>query len=250
MQQKLTRADKSHLSYIHIPGKKKLCILYLHGFLSSQQGKRAEAIRSCAKELGAHYLSLDYTGCGASSGTPADFRVGRCLADAADVVKHAAPGLPLLIVGHSLGGYIAFLLSERLPERVRGVLSLAPGIDGMDYIWRRWIPWYGKVLLRCGKVLGPNQRTRGYCFSYPMFKEAAPYRLLGRRVRYDGDVVVMCGDKDRLVSWRHAFGIKDSLTSERVKCCLIKGGEHRLGTPEHLQAMQQAIAAMYRRIMP
>ena len=248
MKQKLTRADKSHIAYIHVKGNKNLCVLYLHGLLSSQESKRADIIRACAKGLGAHYVSLDYTGHGDSSGQPSDFRIGRCLQDTLDVIGHTARGMPLLVVGHSLGGLIAFLLAERRPRQVLGVLGIAAGIDCMDYIWKRWIPWYGKVALLCGKVLGPNAMTKGYCFSYPMFLDAARYRLLNKRVAYDGDVVLMCGDKDNIISWQHVLKLKDTLTSPHIKFCLIKGGSHRLNTPENLNALKQALIAMHRRI--
>lgn len=224
---KLQRADGSFIHYEKIDGAKDLTLIYLHGLNSSLQSYKAEIVKKFAAEKGVSYLSLDYTGHGESSGTKEDFRIGRCLHDTMDVIQEALDDRPVILVGSSLGSWIAFLTAERLPKQVRGVISLASGVDFFKDIWNHYLDDKVRAYLKNGGTLGPNE-TRGYFFSYPMFQEAEQYYLIDKGIKYDGPVALIQGDADDRVPTDRSIKIKNALTSTDVVVHILKGYGHSL----------------------
>lgn len=245
----LERPAGRPVRYTYVRGKKPLCAVYLHGLLSSRQSRRAESVRLFAKANGLHYLSLDYTAHGETGGEPHDFRIGQCLRDACDVIQALVPTLPLVLVGSSLGGWIAFLLAEKRPEQVKGILGLAAGVDFMEHVWENLLTEKDRAYLMAGHIAGPSPETKGYCFSYPMFEEARRHLLLRRRIAYAGEVILLHGDADNRVRWERALQIKDALLSERVQVSIVKGLGHQFTTPADLALIDEMLGVLTGRIL-
>lgn len=238
----------ARIAYTYLPQKKAPTVVYLHGLCSSRSTEKAAAVAEFARQNRCAFLSLDYTAHGESSGKPADFRVGRCLRDARDVIQGLLPPTsPLILVGSSLGGWIALLLAEEMASRVQGLLGIAAAPDFLDDIWRHVFSTRVRLLLRSGVVLGPNAHTRGYCFSYKMFREGHRHNVLNRRIRYQGPVILMQGDKDKLSKWSKAIEIKDALDSSDVQVALIKEGDHHLTRPSDLGLMHVYLSLLLKK---
>ncbi len=238
----------AQIAYTYIPGTSPLTYVYLHGLRSSRSTEKGRLVAEFAQKNKCSFLSLDYTAHGESSGKPADFRVGRCLRDARDAIQTLLPpDAPLIFVGSSLGGWIALLLAEEFSERVRGLLGIAAAPDFLDEIWHTLFSTRIRLLLRAGAVLGPNPQTRGYCFSYKMFREARRYNLLKRRIMYQGPVILMQGDKDKLAKWPKPLYIKDALLSEDVQILLVKGADHHLSRAADLELMWNQLSLLLKK---
>ncbi len=203
-------------------------IVYLHGLKSSRHSEKGKRLEKYAYDNKYGFLAVDYTAHGTSEGLPSDFRIERCLNDVLEVIQAENISNPLYLAGSSLGGWIAFLTAEKLSAQVKSVLTFAAGVDFLPMIWENLFTDEIKSLLKKGVVLGPNELTKGYCFSYAMFTEAEPYLLLNRRILYTGPVILVHGDKDDLIPYQNSFKIKDALESTDVQCHLIKGEGHAL----------------------
>ena len=234
------RADGTYLNVEYIPGKTGKTIVYLHGLLSCIKSAKAQYLKAYAKAHGANYLAFDFTSHGNSWGTPTDWRIGRCFNDARDVLK-AYTTSPSIIVGSSMGGYMGLLLSEHYPELVGAFIGLAPGADFMQRLWKTLFTKEQKDMLKKGVVLGPDESTKGYCFSYDMFKDARHFYQLHKKIPYTGPVRIIQGDKDPLVPYKTAFKIKDALASSDVQVILVKGAGHQLSTPEQLSILGRTL---------
>lgn len=228
MSKKFLNRENKTICYDYLKQNNQPCVVYLHGLKSSRQSLKAKRLKAYAKKNKYAYLALDYTAHGESEGNPSDFRVARCLNDVLDVLSHEKITNPLYIAGSSLGGWIAFLLAEIKQAQVKGVLTLAAGVDFLPFVWKKILPFAFKVLLKRGLVLGPNAKTKGYCFSYPMFKEAEPYLMLHRKINYKGAVVLAHGDQDTIILPENSFKIKDALESSDVTLHIVKGEGHHL----------------------
>lgn len=234
--QTFKRDDGTFLNVEYIKGKSDDTIVYLHGLLSCIKSAKASYLKEYARVHNVSFLTFDFTSHGNSWGTPQDWRIGRCLNDAKDVLNHYLKK-PAIITGSSMGGCIALLLAERCPELFKALIGLAPGADFMRWIWETMLDEKQKKLLKQGVVFGPDESTKGYCFSYDMFKDAQQFYQLDKKIPFNGPVRILQGDKDVLVPYQTAFKIKDALTSEDVQIILIKGAEHKLSTPEQLDIL-------------
>lgn len=245
----LQRSADDYISYEYLRGGKALTVLYLHGLLSSKKTLKAENIKSFCVENDFSYLALDYTAHGMSAGKPSDFRVGQSLKDTLDVIQKAAAQSPLLVVGNSLGGWISLLLAEKIPQQVKGLMVLAPAVDFTENVWNHIFDDKIREALKSGVVLGPSEETKGYCFTYDMFQDAAQYLLLNRTIHYTGPVELIQGDKDEFVPWQSVLKIKDGLESNDVRVHLLKNTGHRLITPEILAFTRDILKKLSERII-
>ncbi len=225
---KILNRENRTIVYEYEPKEKKACVVYLHGLNSSRQSEKGKRLLKFAKEKELGFLSVDYTAHGESEGKPSDFRIARCLNDVLDVLAKEKISNPLYLVGSSLGGWIAFLLAEKMPQQVHGILTCAAGVDFLERVWRQILPSDIKTLLKSGHIIGPNAETKGYCFSYAMFQESKPYLLLHRKINYTGSVILAHGDVDTVVLPNNSFKIKEALLSEDVQVHIIKGEGHAL----------------------
>lgn len=228
MQQKILNRENRTIVYDYIARQSAPCVVYLHGLNSSRKSQKGERLKAFALQHGFAYLSVDYTAHGESEGKPSDFRIARCFNDVLDVIAAENITNPLYLAGSSLGGWIAFLLAVERPLQIKGVLTLAAGVDFLPFVWENMLPAPVKALLKGGMIIGPSEETRGYCFSYAMFKEAEPYLLLKKPIAYNGPVVLAHGDKDTVILPENSFKIKDALESSDVAVHIIKGEGHRL----------------------
>ncbi|MBP5534413.1 MAG: alpha/beta hydrolase [Alphaproteobacteria bacterium] len=232
------REDGTFLNVEFIPGKDatKAGIVYLHGLLSSMKSKKGQYLKAFAKAHGLSYLSFDFTAHGKSWGKPYDFMISRCLKDAIDVLNKYVK-VPQIIVGSSMGGWIGLLLCKHYSEKVSAFVGLAAGADFMKFVWDNLLNENHRIQLKNGAIFGPSEETRGYCFTYQMFVDAAEHYILTEKLDYSGSVRLICGDKDQLVPFQTTFRIKDVLTSKDVQIICIKDAGHSLSSPEELSVI-------------
>lgn len=241
----LKRADGSKIRYEVILGTRKECIVFLHGLLSSHKSVKAACVRDFAVQNGFSFLALDYTAHGESSGRPQDFRIGQCFKDTLDVINAALfDDNPLVLVGSSLGGWIALLVARFFKQRVVGVVGLAAAPDFTVRVWNDIFKEQERAFLKAGGILGPSPETKGYCFSYDMFQEAEQHLLLNGPILYQGPVILVQGDKDLSVPADIPFCIKEALDSECVMIYVIKGADHALARPSDLRQIHLALQAI------
>lgn len=238
--QTFKRNDGTYLNVEYIDAGAQDTLVYLHGLLSCIKSKKAQFLKEYAQHNHINFLTFDFTSHGDSWGQPKDWRIGRCLNDALDVLNHYLKA-PALVVGSSMGGYIGLLLAEYAPDKLKALIGLAPGADFMRSIWKNMLTAKQKELLKQGIIFGPDESTRGYCFSYEMFKDARHFYQLHKKIPYTGPVRIIQGDKDALVPYQTALKIKDALTSEDVRITLIKGAEHKLSEPDQLNVLGRTL---------
>ena len=239
------RADGTFLNYEKeerdSPG-----LVYLHGLMSSKDSKKGVFLKETAKRLGLSYLSFDFSGHGQSWGQPQDIQIGRCLRDAMEMIEQLTTG-PQILLGSSMGGWIALLTAIRLSHRIAGVVGLAAGPDFTKWIWNDLLSEEYRDRLRNGEILGPSEETHGYCFTYDLFKDSEAYFLLDKPISYTGPVVLLNGDKDLFVPPKIAFQIKEQLVSQDVEVRIIKGAGHSLSAPSELERIENAILYLLKR---
>ena len=158
------------------------------------------------------------------------------LNDAIDILNRYVK-VPQIIVGSSMGGWIGLLLCQHHPEKVAAFVGLAAGADFTKFVWDNLLNEDYRTRLKNGEIIGPSQETKGYCFTYQMFCDAAKHYVLTQNIDYSGPVRLICGDTDQLVPYQTTFNIKEVLTSKDVQIICIKDAGHSLSSPEELNVL-------------
>ena len=237
----LDRGDGTHLAWRRIAGR-GVGVVFLGGFNSDMTGSKAEFLAGWCEARGTPFLRFDYSGHGASGGRFVDGTIGRWAQDAACVIEALAPG-PQVLVGSSMGGWIALLLARR--RAPRGLVGIAPAPDFTeDLMWAEFPPDVRAAIERDGVWERPSAYGTPYPITRALIEDGRAHLLLRAPLQIDVPVRILQGQRDPDVPWRHALRIAEALTGEDVRVQLIKDGDHRLSRPADLALLGETLAPL------
>jgi pimeloyl-ACP methyl ester carboxylesterase len=218
-------------------------IVFLPGYMSDMRGSKALALNAWAAARGQAMLRLDYSGCGESEGSFADGTISRWVADAQAVIDTLATG-PVLLVGSSMGGWIALLLARALGGRVVGLVGIAAAPDFTG--WGIELTDAERAALtRDGRIERPSDYGDGpYIYTRAFIDDGASNALLGGDIPIDVPVRLLQGQCDDDVPWRLALDIAERLRSGDVQVTFVKDGDHRLSRPRDLALLTMTLDRM------
>ena len=235
--------DGVSLAYHHDLGAGPL-IVFLPGYMSDMTGAKAEALAAWATARGRAMLRLDYSGCGASGGDFLAGSISRWVADARAVIDHVAPRARVVLVGSSMGGWIALRLALALGDRVAGIIGIAAAPDftqwGLDIT-----PADRAALATQGWFSRPSEYDAvGYRYSAALLADASAQLLLGGPIAVSAPLRLLHGQRDAAVPWQLALDIADRVGSADVQLHLVKDGDHRLSRPQDIALLLATVAAL------
>jgi len=217
-------------------------VVWLGGFRSDMTGTKAQALADWAQGAGRGFLRFDYSGHGESSGDFAEGTIGRWRGDALAVIDRFTEG-PLVLVGSSMGGWIACLVAQARADRLAGLVLIAPAPDFTDKLMEPGLPPHAlEALARDGVWMRPSEYDPGgYPITRHLLDEGRNWSLLPGPVAIEAPVRILQGGADLDVPWRHALALAEALTGRDVVFALIKDGDHRLSRPQDLARLIAAV---------
>jgi pimeloyl-ACP methyl ester carboxylesterase len=227
-------------------------LFWLSGYKSDMNGTKAQALARWAEEAGRACLRFDYSGHGASGGTFTDGTIGRWLAESVAVFDACCRG-PQIVVGSSMGGWLALLLVRALrvrqhngPASVSGLVLVAPAVDFTEELmWKRFTPEIKQELAEKGVWARPSDYApEPYLITRQLIEEGRNHLLLGGMIETGCPVRILQGILDPDVPWRHAVELVSRLASDDVVLTLVKDGDHRLSRPEDIERLIRAVAEL------
>jgi pimeloyl-ACP methyl ester carboxylesterase len=220
-------------------------VVFLGGFRSDMTGTKAATLDDWAGRTGHGFVRFDYQGHGASSGDWQDATVGLWRDDALAVLDQLTDG-PQILVGSSMGGWIALLAALARPEKVAGLLLIAAAPDFTErLIWDQLSPVLREGLVQSGSFIQPSAYDPdGYSITWRLISEGRSHLLLGRPIPFAGPVRLLHGQADRDVPWTLSMELSRDLTADNVQLTLIKDGDHRLSRPSDLALMLGVLEEM------
>lgn len=220
---------------------------WLGGYRSDMTGSKAEAICAHQASLGAASIRFDYSGHGASGGAFTDGTISRWLEESLAVFDSFAEG-PQILVGSSMGGWIALRMAQELKkrgtaERIAGMVLIAPAPDFTAELMEPELTEEQSAALAAQGYFeeptpygpDPNVYTRA------LFDDGRENRVLDGVIEIDAPVTIIQGMEDPDVPWRHALRLVEHLPSTNVDVQLIRDGDHRLSRPEDIARILAAV---------
>jgi pimeloyl-ACP methyl ester carboxylesterase len=237
----LDRGDGVRLAWRRVRGAGPT-VVWLGGFKSDMAGTKAQALADWAAASGRDFLRFDYSGHGLSDGDFAQGTIGRWRDDAMTVVGALVEGRAIL-VGSSMGGWIACLVALARPQAVASLVLVAPAADFTSKLmWPQFSPEQQAELQSAGLVMRASAYdAAGYPITRELIEEGARWSILDGPVGIDLPVRILQGGRDPDVPWRHALALAEALTSEDVVFTLVRDGDHSLSRPQDLARLTAAI---------
>ena len=223
-------------------------LFWLGGFNSDMKGTKAVALDAWAAEHGRASVRFDYSGHGESGGKFADGTIGRWLEESVAVFLQFCDG-PQVVIGSSMGGWMALLLARELAKReagrasLAGLVLIAPAPDFTEALmWNGFSPEIRDEIMTRGVWHRPSQYGDPYPITRALIEEGRNHLLLGSKIDVGCPVRILQGAQDPDVPWQHAFALAHRLPSEDVVLTMIQDGDHRLSRPQDIARIIAAVA--------
>ena len=238
--ERFIREDGETIAYLRRAGKSP-GVVWLGGFHSDMNGTKAQALDAWAVARGQAYLRFDYFGHGASSGAFRDGTITRWRDDALAVLDRLCDG-PQVLVGSSMGAWIALLVARARPDKVAALLLLAPAADFTEaLVWPRMSPEIRAEIIERGEWQRPSAYGDGpYPITRALIEDGRRHLLLDAPIELACPVYIIQGMEDPDVPWQHALKLLKTLSGNPT-LTLIKHGDHRLSTDEDLARIVAAL---------
>jgi pimeloyl-ACP methyl ester carboxylesterase len=223
-------------------------LFWLGGFKSDMQGTKALALDAWAAEHGRACVRFDYSGHGESGGAFVDGTIGRWLEESVAVFEQFCTG-PQVVIGSSMGGWMALLLAREIARRegrrasLAGLVLIAPAPDFTEALmWNGLSPEVRQEIETKGVWLRPSQYGEPYPITRALIEEGRNHLLLGSAIDVGCPVRILQGGQDPDVPWRHAFALAHRLPADDVVLTMIQDGDHRLSRPQDIARLIAAVA--------
>jgi len=222
-------------------------LFWLGGFKSDMQGTKALALEAWAHDHGRACIRFDYSGHGESGGDFVDGTIGRWLEESVAVFERFAAG-PQVVIGSSMGGWMALLLARELIGRrapgasLAGLVLIAPAPDFTEELmWKGFSSEIRHQIETSGKWLRPSEYGDPYPITRHLIEEGRKHLLLGGAIEVGCPVRILQGAKDPDVPWKHAFALAHRLPADDVVLTVIQDGDHRLSRPQDIARIIAAV---------
>jgi pimeloyl-ACP methyl ester carboxylesterase len=223
-------------------------LFWLGGFKSDMMGTKAVALDAWAAERHRACVRFDYSGNGESGGDFIDGTIGRWLEESVAVFEQFCAG-PQVVIGSSMGGWMALLLARELARRqanrasLAGLVLIAPAPDFTEELmWKRFSPQARQDIETRGVWLRPSEYGEPYPITRALIEEGRRHLLLGSAIEVGCPVRILQGAQDPDVPWRHAFALAHRLPADDVVLTMIQDGDHRLSRPQDVARIIAAVA--------
>ncbi len=216
-------------------------IVFLGGFHSDMQGTKALFLEDWAQSQGRSFLRFDYSGHGQSSGRFADGSIGEWAQDAAAIINALTKG-PQVLVGSSMGGWIALILAKSMPERVAGLVGIAAAPDFTeDSMWAGFDNDQRQQLLAKGQIELPSEYDAPYIITKKLINDGRNQLVLRDPLLLPFPTRFLQGTADKDVDQSVALRLLEHASGDDIHLTLVKGADHRFSTSECLEMICNAI---------
>lgn len=234
------------IAYHRTPGQGP-GVVFLGGFKSDMTGTKALYLQDWAEAQGRAFLRFDYSGHGQSSGDFLDGAIGDWAVDAIAAIAALTEG-PQVLVGSSMGGWIALLVARALPARVAGVVGIAAAPDFTeDSMWAQFTDAQRAELAQ-GQVALPSEYADSpYIITRRLIEDGRQQLVLRSPLSLPFPVRLLQGTADVDVPPSVALRLLDHATGPDLRLTLVKDADHRFSTPDCLALIAASIAEVLAR---
>lgn len=223
-------------------------VVFLGGLRSDMTGSKALYLADWAQSQGRAFLRFDYSGHGQSTGRFQDGAIGDWFVDAQAAL--ALTTGPQILVGSSMGGWIALLLARALPDRVAGLVGVAAAPDftedgmwsGFDEIQRKALLATGQIALKSDYSDDPTIVTRR------LIEDGRTHLVLRSPLHLPFPTRLLQGTEDVDVPPSVAIDLLNHVHGPDIQLTLVKGADHRFSTPDCLAMIGAALADVTQRV--
>jgi len=244
---KISKTKK--LRFIDNYYKKNLYIVFLHGFMSDIEGKKPQTLLRFAKKKKLGFLALEYSGHGKSSGEFTKGNISSWTKDATVVIKKMVKKNNFLLIGSSMGAWIALNQFKYFKSQIKGFLGIGSAPEFLTRLmWNKFPKKTKRELLKTGKILIKNGGYE-YPITLQLIKDGRKNKVLHRKINSKIDVTMTHGQKDEVVPVNFSRLVLKVFSKAKKKVLIVKNGDHSLSSQRPLRKIIKELHAIIKNII-
>ena len=209
-------------------------IVWFGGLRSDMTGTKASYLADWARKTENAFLRFDYTGHGASDGNFEDGCIGEWAEDARTIFDAETDG-PQILVGSSMGGWTSLLTAIARPERVAGLILIAPAPDFTARLMRPGLSDAERSILeKTGRVIRQEEWGEETLITAKLLDDGDHHLVLANEIEINAPVHILHGGKDDVVPLDHVMHVMDTIKAPSMVLTLNRDGDHRLSSETDL----------------
>ena len=234
--------NNQKIHYKFINNKSLTTIIFLHGLMSNIKSKKAKHLKKFANENKINLLLFEYSGHGRSSGKFTDLSIKNWAEDSRSIIKKLINKNKIVLIGSSMGAWIAILLIKHFYKRIKGFIAIAPAPDFTEeLIWKK-LNDIEKIKIKKNKIYKlKSSRNNFYPITKKFIFDGKKILVLNKKINCSFPVELLHGIKDSSVSWVYSIKLIKTLISKKLSLTFIDDGDHSLSRAQDLKKLDLAI---------
>ena len=235
----------SNFSYYKISKTKKIryiskiykntpFIIFLHGFKSDLEGEKPKAFLNFAKKNRHSFLALEYSGHGKSSGEFLKGNITKWSNETSTLIKKIVKKNDFMIVGSSMGAWIALKQFEIFKKQIKGFLGIGSAPEFLEnQMWKKFTKKIKKELIK-NKIYNLKHGNYDYPITLQLIKDGRKNKVLSKIINSQRDITMVHCQKDEVVPVSYSRKILKIFRKAKKKLIVVKNGDHSLSSKKWL----------------
>ncbi len=219
----------------------KASVVFLCGYKSDKNGAKALFIEDLRKKVGFEYLRFDYSGHGDSSGKIDDLLISDWIQESSKIIKDLT-NFPIILIGSSMGGWIAFYLASIINKKILGVIGIATAVDFTFFLERELDEKQKKKFIKTKQlVIRSNYSDKPYIFKKKFIQDSKKFFLLNKRTKINCKSILLYGLRDNSVKLDSQLQLLNIFNNNSVSLIVLPNSDHRMSTKNDLKILKEII---------
>ena len=215
--------------------KNKLCIVFLHGFMSDLEGKKPKKILDFTKKNNLSFLSMEYSGHGKSSGKFTNGNISKWSNEVSLVIKRTIKKNNFILVGSSMGAWLSLNQFKNFKKQIKGFLGIGSAPEFLENLmWNKFTKKIKNEIIQKG-VHNLKHGKYKYPISYQLIKDGRKNKVIKKRISLKIKVTMIHGENDEVVPVVYSKKVLKIFSKAKKKLVIIKSGDHSLSNKSDLK---------------
>ena len=229
--------------------KKKLYIVFLHGFMSDIEGKKPQTFLHFAKKNKLGFLTLEYSGHGKSSGKFTKSNVSLWTNDAKVVIKKIVKKNDFILIGSSMGSWISLNLFKFFRKQIKGFIGIGSAPEFLTRLmWNKFAKKTKSEIIQKGITIIKNGDYE-YPITHQLIKDGRKNKILNKKINAKINVSMIHGKKDEVVPVNFSKLVLSLFNNAKKKLIIVKNGNHSLSNPKQIKIIIKELSYLVKNII-
>jgi uncharacterized protein len=228
-------SNTKQIRYLSNTSKKKLYIVFLHGFMSNIEGEKPKSIFKYAKKNKLGFLALEYSGHGKSTGKFTHGNISKWTNEVRIAIKKIVGKNQFILVGSSMGAWLSLNQFKYFKDQIKGFLGIGSAPEFLqNLMWKKFTKKMKNETIKKG-IYQLKHGNYEYPITYQLIKDGRKNRILNQKIKSKIDVVMLHGSKDEVVPQVYSKKVLKIFNNAKKKLVIIKNGDHSLSSKKGLK---------------